>query len=41
MRVLEIKPTELHQRVPFFCGSKEMVKTAEKFMSNYPNDAIY
>ena len=40
-RMLDIKPTELHQRVPFFCGSKNMVETAEKFMQNYPNDANY
>lgn len=31
-RILEIKPTELHQRVPFFCGSKNMVEKAEEFM---------
>lgn len=31
-RILELEPTELHQRVPFFCGSKNMVETAEKFM---------
>ncbi len=31
-RILEIKPTELHQRVPFFCGNKEMVDKAEEFM---------
>ncbi len=31
-RILEIKPTELHQRVPFFCGNKEMVEKAEEFM---------
>jgi len=40
-RMLDIKPTELHQRVPFFCGSKNMVEVAEKFMQNYPNDASY
>lgn len=33
-RILEIEPTELHQRVPFFCGSKEMVEKAEEFMAN-------
>ncbi len=33
-RILEIKPTELHQRVPFFCGNKEMVEKAEEFMKN-------
>lgn len=32
-RIMEIKPNELHQRVPFFCGSKNMVEKAEEFMS--------
>ena len=32
-RTMEVKPTELHQRVPFFCGSKNMVEKAEDFMS--------
>lgn len=41
MRMLDIKPTELHQRVPFFCGSKNMVEIAEKFMQNHPDDANY
>jgi fructose-1,6-bisphosphatase I len=31
-RILEIQPTELHQRVPFFCGSYTMVEKAEEFM---------
>lgn len=31
-RILDIKPTELHQRVPFICGSKNMVKKVESFM---------
>jgi len=31
-RILDIKPTELHQRVPFICGSKNMVEKAEEFM---------
>lgn len=31
-RIMEIQPTELHQRVPFFCGSKNMVEKAEEFM---------
>lgn len=31
-RILDIQPTELHQRVPFFCGSKKMVEKAEEFM---------
>ncbi|HTO35846.1 MAG TPA: class 1 fructose-bisphosphatase [Flavobacterium sp.] len=34
-RILEIQPTELHQRVPFFCGSKNMVNKAEEFMKLY------
>lgn len=32
-RIMDIVPTELHQRVPFFCGSKEMVEKAEEFMA--------
>jgi len=32
MRILDIEPTELHQRVPFFCGSMNMVEKAEEFM---------
>jgi fructose-1,6-bisphosphatase I len=31
-RIMDIKPTELHQRVPFFCGSEDMVSKAEEFM---------
>lgn len=31
-RILDIEPTELHQRIPFFCGSKNMVEKAEEFM---------
>jgi len=33
-RILDIQPTTLHQRVPFFCGSKNMVAKAEEFMHN-------
>ena len=40
-RIMEIKPTELHQRVPFFCGSVNMVNDAEGFMAKYPEDAKY
>jgi fructose-1,6-bisphosphatase I len=40
-RILEIKPTELHQRVPFFCGSKKMLADAEHFMKKHPKDADY
>jgi fructose-1,6-bisphosphatase I len=31
-RILDIAPTELHQRVPFICGSSAMVEKAEEFM---------
>ncbi|NJB36425.1 MULTISPECIES: class 1 fructose-bisphosphatase [Flavobacteriaceae] len=31
-RIMDIEPTELHQRVPFFCGSKNMVEKAEEFL---------
>lgn len=30
-RILDIQPVELHQRVPFFVGSKDMVEKADKF----------
>lgn len=33
-RILDIQPQELHQRVPFFCGSKKMVEKAEEFMKH-------
>ncbi len=32
-RIMEIQPTELHERVPFFCGSPKMVEKAEEFMA--------
>lgn len=31
-RILDIQPTELHQRTPFICGSLNMVQKAEAFM---------
>lgn len=34
-RIMDIEPTELHQRVPFFCGSKNMVEKAEDFMKKF------
>ncbi|WOC39332.1 class 1 fructose-bisphosphatase [Polaribacter sp. HL-MS24] len=34
-RILEIEPTALHQRVPFVCGSKNMVAKAEEFMNAF------
>ncbi len=32
-RVLSIQPNELHQRIPFFVGSKKMVEKAMSFLS--------
>ncbi|QSE97678.1 class 1 fructose-bisphosphatase [Fulvivirga lutea] len=32
-RILDIEPNELHQRVPFFVGSKDMVEKAESFFN--------
>jgi Fructose-1,6-bisphosphatase len=32
-RIMDIQPKELHERVPFFCGSKKMVEEAEEFMA--------
>jgi fructose-1,6-bisphosphatase I len=32
-RILEIQPLALHQRTPFYVGSKKMVQTAEAFLS--------
>lgn len=34
-RIMEIEPTELHQRVPFFCGSQDMVDKVEEFIKEY------
>ena len=31
MRILDIVPTTLHQRTPFFVGSKKMVERAQSF----------
>ena len=31
-RIMEIIPTELHERAPFFCGSYNMVEKVEEFM---------
>lgn len=36
-RILDIEPSELHQRVPFYCGSKNMVEKAEEFIAKAGN----
>ncbi len=33
-RILDMKPSEIHQRVPFFCGSTDMVDKLESFLTN-------
>ena len=33
-RIMDIVPTELHQRVPFFVGSKKMVEKAESYFKS-------
>jgi len=33
--ILDLKPTELHQRVPFFTGSPEMMDTVHGFMKEF------
>ena len=34
-RILDIQPTELHQRVPYFIGSVKMVERAEAFLKEF------
>jgi fructose-1,6-bisphosphatase I len=36
-RIMDIVPTELHQRAPYFCGSTKMVEKAEEFMAKNEN----
>lgn len=37
-RILDLKPTELHQRVPFVVGSTEMVEKVESLIECYPDE---
>jgi fructose-1,6-bisphosphatase I len=34
-RILDIKPNDIHQRRPFFCGNNKMVNTLEEYISKY------
>ncbi len=34
-RILEVVPTELHQRIPFFAGSRKMVEKLQEFLDKY------
>ena len=33
-RIMDIEPSELHQRSPFICGNKSMVEKVEEFTEN-------
>lgn len=39
-RIMEIEPTELHQRTSIFIGSKEMVGMAEGMMSEFSSEQV-
>ncbi|SDD59801.1 D-fructose 1,6-bisphosphatase [Pricia antarctica] len=34
-RILDVVPTELHQRIPFFVGSRKMVEKLQEFLDKY------
>ncbi|MNF18370.1 Fructose-1,6-bisphosphatase class 1 [compost metagenome] len=36
-RILDIVPQQLHQRAPFFVGTKSMVEDAERFIADFPD----
>ncbi|MGB5446613.1 MAG: class 1 fructose-bisphosphatase, partial [Psychromonas sp.] len=40
-RIMEIDPTELHQRVPFFCGSPKMMDKVEEMMAEFSPEANF
>lgn len=35
--IMDIEPTELHQRTPLFVGNRELVEKAEEFITKYDN----
>ncbi|MEG0279310.1 MAG: class 1 fructose-bisphosphatase [Morganella sp. (in: enterobacteria)] len=37
-RILDIIPEKLHQRSPYFVGTKSMVEKAESFMAEFPDE---
>ncbi|MFK7757925.1 MAG: class 1 fructose-bisphosphatase [Flavobacteriales bacterium] len=39
-RVMEIRPEELHQRIPFFIGSKEMVEEALQLLNAEEEESV-
>ncbi len=36
-RILDIEPTDIHQRVPFYVGSRNMVDKVEEFNKKFPD----
>ncbi|MCB0430511.1 MAG: class 1 fructose-bisphosphatase [Flavobacteriales bacterium] len=34
-RILETQPTDIHQRIPYFVGSEQLVEVAESFMTSH------
>jgi fructose-1,6-bisphosphatase I len=38
--ILEIKPTDIHQRVPLYVGSESMVKDSMKFLLEFSDDQM-
>ncbi len=38
-RILELKPSSLHQRTPFYTGSKNMVEKVENYLKKYGKDS--
>lgn len=39
-RILELKPTEIHQRTPIFIGSTNMVKRVEEYLVKYAEEKV-
>lgn len=37
-RILDIIPEKLHQRSPYFVGTRAMVEKAESFMAEFPDE---
>jgi fructose-1,6-bisphosphatase I len=38
--ILDLQPTSLHQRVPFFVGNRDLVEKAEDFLRTYDSDYL-
>ena len=38
--IIEIEPTDIHQRVPLFVGSEDMVDESMRFMREYSDENL-